>query len=102
MRDPFANYDAWLERPYQEQADREAHEEWLNENTTAECATCGHSFGHPDEVVLTLVEGETIRPYQTAMCPVCREESEVNIVLPSEPDDEYDGPDDYYEVGDGY
>lgn len=97
MRDPFANYDQWLERPYQEQYDREAYEEWQSENTTAECGMCGHNFGHPDEVVLTLVEDGTIK-YHTTMCPVCKEECEVNIIIPEEPDDEYDyePPDDDY------
>lgn len=97
MRDPFVNYDQWLERPYQDQCDREAYAEWQSENTTAECGSCGHSFGPPDEVVLTLVEGETIRPFHTAMCPVCKEECEVNIIVPEQDagrdDDDYEPPD---------
>ena len=89
MRDPFVNYDSWLEQPYHEQADRDAYEEWQAENTTVECATCGHSFGHPDEVVLTLVEESHFPHFHTALCPVCQEESVVNINVP-EREDDYD------------
>jgi len=37
MRDPFAGYDAWLERPFQEmcaqqEAEWEAYETWCEEN----------------------------------------------------------------------
>jgi hypothetical protein len=45
MRDPFANYDAWLERPYQDQCKEQEHQEWIDENTTFATECCGVAIG---------------------------------------------------------
>ena len=85
--DPFRNYDQWLEAPYQEQADREALQEYIDEHSTVECSTCGTELGLRGEVELTTVTDPAWKnSYQTAPCPKCGEECEVNIVEP-EPDE---------------
>lgn len=42
MRDPFANYDAWLEAPYQQMvAENDAFVDWAEEN--------GYDLDDPDD-----------------------------------------------------
>lgn len=89
MRDPFANYDSWLDRPYQEQYERD---EWFYENETAECVDCGYDHGKRCELDTEIQDN-----IERAFCPECNAIAEVKIVEPELPDDDGPEPDDYYE-----
>ena len=80
MRDPFADYDAWLERPYQDQLAREA---WIEENETAECATCGYEHGRYCELFTETVPDSQ---EQGAFCPSCNEVTLLKRLEPEEPE----------------
>ena len=104
-RHPFANYDSWLEGPYQEAEDRAARQEWIDENTTytTDCpcdepvsedvalpllakfreiakANGGRGYGWTD------AENDAV----CVTCPKCKERTEVAVHEPAEPDDEAD------------
>ncbi len=94
MRDPFANYDAWLERPYQDQCDREAAQEWIEEHTIVTCGECGKELGHPDNVELKDQNPEPHVSFQSVFCPFCNKETEADINIPDLPEnDDYEPPD---------
>ena len=109
MRDPFENYDSWLERPYQEAAEVQDRAEWIAENTTYTTDCCGEPVA--DDVALPLLAkfaelaklhaGPDGRPRgygftdgETAatmlVCPKCGDLSEIVVTEPAERDDEAD------------
>ena len=70
MRDPFANYDAWLERPYQEMMEESDHfYDWAEEE--------GYDLDDPDQFrdaeeayfdyVSSLEEDHAIAQYEARM-----------------------------------
>ena len=104
-RDPFANYDSWLERPYQDMYEAADHQEYIDEHTTYESECCGEEVDKE--------EAEEKYPLQQAtnkrtkwicdwtedekkcliVCPKCGEAYTVNKIEP----EEYDGGIDYDE-----
>ena len=84
MRDPFANYDSWLDRPYQDQCEQD---EWILENETAECADCGYDYGKRCELDTVQIPNSAHDGFH---CPECNTITEVKIVEPEPLDDDYD------------
>jgi hypothetical protein len=88
MRDPFAGYDNWLIRPYEE-AEAAAHrrdlrDEWIAENTVYNTACCGEVV---DVDSLTFISADP-EPFP---CPHCGEMADIEV---DEPDaDDYDDRD---------
>lgn len=89
MRDPFANYDAWLEEPYQRMYAEAEHEEWVAENSTYETDCCGIEVPYSD------IHFDTKGTPTPVRCVECGEIAGVDVTPPSEPD--YEPDDDYYE-----
>lgn len=86
MRDVFANYDAWLEQPYQDAADADARAEYIAEHSTYTSCCCG--------VELEPEDARNARPDADGMvgllCPKCHEWSEFNTHEPTPYDAEVD------------
>lgn len=86
MRDPFAGYDNWLVRPYEDAAEaalrEEAYEEWEWENSTFHCDCCGEQVEYSSTLIT---------------CPHCGE-TEVKVIQEKPtPRDDFEEPDyDYY------
>jgi hypothetical protein len=89
MRDPFANYDSWLERPYQDAYDAQDRQEYIDEHSEYTTDCCGEDVGYEDGYDIHEAKGEI-------KCPKCGEMAHVNKSEPDlEPDEpEYD-PDDF-------
>lgn len=97
MRDPFANYDRWLEQPYQDMyadAEREeARQLWIEENSTYETDCCGVEIPYDD---ISFGADGKVSPIK---CPTCGEIAGVDIFEASLDDydvDDYDD-DDYFD-----
>lgn len=104
MRDPFANYDSWLERPYQEMYAEQERQEWIDENSTFETQCCGIDVTDVEDIwdkwekqqeaekknkdIESWTEEEKACLIE---CPECKEKYLVNKIEPELP--EYDGPD---------
>ena len=95
MRDPMANYDYWLERPYVQHAEREhqaeLHREWVERNTTVGCTECGCEIGYLVGVEIT----ESDENLKTAFCPRCEKHTEVALNLTDVGADDFDDRDVY-------
>ena len=114
-RHPFANYDSWLEQPYQDACDASDKTEWIAENTTYTTACCGEPVepgvalpllakfteiakahagpdGRPQGYGFTDAELDSI----SLKCPKCGDLTDVDVHEPAE----YDG-DDCENGGDG-
>lgn len=94
MRDPFAGYDNWLVRPYEEAEENarreEEHAEWEWENSTFYCDCCGETID--DTLAVIALSGPVD-------CPHCGEtEVKIHQIKPELPVD----PPDYYEDRDYY
>jgi hypothetical protein len=86
-RDPFASYDSWLERPYQDAAEASDRAEWLRENSTYETTCCGADVAYAD--VIEAKDGTFTVP----KCAECGELASVRQVEPPEPDGDDEPPD---------
>jgi rubrerythrin len=75
-RDPFTNYDAWLERPYQDMYEASDRQAWLDENSEYSCEVCG--YVHPASEAIDLYEQN-----MPLWCPACLE---ANGLVKKEPD----------------
>ena len=84
-RSPFANYDSWLEQPYQDACDEADHAEWVAENSTYTTTCCDVAVDY--EYVIKAKNGEL-----STQCPVCMDATPVIQTEPAEYDDdgEYD------------
>jgi hypothetical protein len=95
----FANYDAWLEQPYQEMYAAAEYEEQLAENSTYETDCCGVEIPYSD------VDFDPKGNPSPVCCAKCGEVAGIDITPPDdyndyepEPDDYWDDPSlDYYE-----
>lgn len=84
-RSPFANYDSWLEQPYQDACDAADQAEWIAENSTYTTACCDAPVKY--EFVIEAKNGEL-----STQCPTCMEAAHVIRTEPTKYDDgdEYD------------
>jgi hypothetical protein len=95
MSDPFANYDAWLEEPYQEMYAKAERAEWIEENSTYETDCCGIEVSYAD-VQFTDGEPSSVR------CAECGEVAGLDVTPPDEGSDDYDDSrDDWDDAIDG-
>ena len=72
----MSNYDNWLTSPYEDQAEKDAKEDWIEENTTYISACCSSPM--PPEYA---EEGEFFP------CPSCHEMTKVIKTIPDPYDD---------------
>jgi hypothetical protein len=94
MRDGFANFDAWLERPYQEYYAECDRQEWLEENSAYETDCCGIEVPYADITFEHDGSPSSIR------CSSCGEVAGVDVTLPPDYEREYDyEPIDLHEYG---
>ena len=92
MRDPFANYDSWLEEPYQRMYAEADHEEWIVENSTYETDCCGVEIAFSD------VDFDPKGSPSPVRCAKCGEVAGVDISPPDEYNgNDYDDRDDYFD-----
>ena len=91
MRDPFANYDSWLEEPYQRMYAEADREEWIAENSTYETDCCGIEIPYED------VSFDPNGKPSSVRCKECGEVAGVDITPPAEYDDYDDYDDDYFD-----
>ncbi|CAB4165262.1 hypothetical protein UFOVP1537_14 [uncultured Caudovirales phage] len=66
-RDPFANYDRWLEQPYIDAAERQADQEWIDENTTYTSDCCDAKLPQEDTWLVVDKRGTDA----LTVCPKC-------------------------------
>jgi len=86
----FVGYDAWLERPYQDDCDRAAREEWLDENTTFTTDCCGEEV---DADIAWFVKGNK---GEIVVCLKCQNTTTFTAHVPVINEREsYPTPDDY-------
>jgi len=103
MRDPFENYDSWLERPYQEQYAREEEQEWIDEHSTFELECCGLDITEDEDMrevyedqQIILTENRNtetwtdVQKKKLVFCETCNQWSLINKIEPDLPED--DGP----------
>jgi hypothetical protein len=88
-RDPFANYDSWLEQPYQDAYAEADRAEWIAENSTYETDCCGVDIPYDD--ISFDVKGNPM----SLTCSACGEVAGVDVTEPSEDDDYDDDYDDF-------
>jgi hypothetical protein len=82
----FANYDAWLERPYQEYYAEQDHQLWVDENSAYETDCCGIDISYDD------VTFESNGTPSSIKCPSCGEVAGLDVTPPVEYEPD---PDDY-------
>ncbi len=90
-RDPFANYDSWLEEPYQRMYAEADHAEWIAENSTYETDCCGVDIPYDD--ISFDVKGKPM----SLTCSACGEVAGVDVIEPDMDDGDYDRDDDYFD-----
>jgi hypothetical protein len=93
MADPFANYDAWLEEPYQRMYAEAERAEWVEENSTYETECCG--------LEVTYAEVQFTDDTPSISCPECGAVTGLNVTPPDDVADDYDDSDDYDDAIDG-
>jgi hypothetical protein len=86
----FANYDAWLEQPYQEMYAAAEYEEQLAENSTYETDCCGVEIPYSD------VDFDPKGNPSPVRCSSCGEVAGVDITPPVEYDADDDTNDNFY------
>lgn len=92
MSDPFANYDRWLEAPYQRECEEAERAEWIAENSDYETDCCGAEIEYSD------IEVDYQGIPHPVRCPECGEVAGVDVTEPHIPGEEYDEPEPpYYE-----
>ena len=102
-RHPFANYDSWLEQPYQDAADASDKAEWIAENSrySTDCcdADVDWDWGRQlkeREAAITRVKPRWPEWTQDEIdsicvkCPTCGELTEITLHEPAEYDGDYD------------
>jgi hypothetical protein len=77
MRDPFTNYDSWLEQPYQDAYEAADRAEWVREHSTYATACCGAEVEYAD---VTVAVGGAC---SIAACPTCGQPA---TLMQEEPD----------------
>jgi hypothetical protein len=87
MRDPFANYDSWLEKPYQDMYANEDRNIWIAENTTYTTQCCD------TDVTAVLEYDSNGNPPKSYHCVECDQTEPLNENAPELPDRDYDEPD---------
>lgn len=94
-RDSFANYDSWLEEPYQRMYEESDHAEWVAENSTYETDCCGVEIAYDD------VEFDRKGKPMPLTCSACGAVAGVDVTEPDEYDGDYDERDDWNDAVDG-
>ena len=102
-RDPWAGYDSWLERPYQDDAKRQEELEWIDEHSTFETQCCGVDVTEVEDIREWWAKQQEAEKKHKSIeawsdeerksliqCPECKEFYLVNKIEPEIP--EYDGP----------